>query len=129
MDTENPAKNDSLQFVISENSDLHFSVCKKDLPPVLVQANKAAGDGQVTEAIELLNEQAVEEIEQIINDDASRTDIMFMLAAVFYKTRQMEQAASLSDHLACIVGLPLCMSDLQKPMCIVPCRCRGFIIK
>ncbi len=92
MDTENPAKNDSLQFVISDNSDLHFSVCKKDLPPVLVQANKAAGDGQVTEAIELLNEQAVEEIEQIINDDASRTDIMFMLAAVFYKTRQMEKA-------------------------------------
>ena len=63
-----------------------------DLPQFLVQANAAAQAGRIDEAIGLLDDVAVEVIEEIVEKDPSRVFVMYALAAVFRKTGQPSRA-------------------------------------
>ena len=63
-----------------------------DLPQFLVRANAAAQAGRMDEAIGLLDDDAVEVIEKIVEKDPSRVFVMYALAAVFRKTGQPQRA-------------------------------------
>jgi len=63
-----------------------------DLPQFLVRAGAAAQTGQIEQATHLLNDQAVKIIREITENNPSRTDVIFLLATVFYKTGQLSKA-------------------------------------
>jgi predicted O-linked N-acetylglucosamine transferase (SPINDLY family) len=89
---ESTAQNGILEFFISENSSLQFTVSKAGLPSFLLKAGNAVKVGEVSEAAALLNYQAVESVRQMANDDPGRADALFMLAAIFAKTGQVRKA-------------------------------------
>jgi predicted O-linked N-acetylglucosamine transferase (SPINDLY family) len=86
------AKNGMLQFDISENNNLRFVVSKDSLPPSLLKANAAAELGHIEQATGLINDQTVEAVRQMAQEDPSRVDVMFTLAAIFNKTQQLDKA-------------------------------------
>lgn len=82
----------TLGFFISENSPLQFTVSKAGLPLSLLKAAEAIKVGRVAEATALLDDQAVRAVEQMVRDDPSRTDALFMLAALFAKIGEIRRA-------------------------------------
>jgi predicted O-linked N-acetylglucosamine transferase (SPINDLY family) len=92
-DTEQDGtKGDMLQFFLSENSDLQFTVSKSALPPFLLEAAALANAGRVEQVGELLNEQAVEVVRQMADEDPHRTQAAFLLATLLKQTEQMQKA-------------------------------------
>jgi len=90
---ERPAKSSGiLEFFISEKSPLQFIVSKENLPSFLLKAGDAVKTGNISEADSLLNDQAVETVRQIVCDDPSRVDALFMLAALFAKIGKVDKA-------------------------------------
>ena len=81
-----------LEFFISKNSSLQFVVSKAHLPAFLLEAGDAVKVGEVSRARALLDERAVRTVEEMTSDDPGRTDALFMLAAFFAKTGQVEKA-------------------------------------
>lgn len=109
----------------------------RDMPPCLVQANKAIQIGHMEQAKELLNEEAIEEVRQRLDKDPSRTDIMLMLATVLNWTGQKREAytwykrcvavepnALAYNEMAMLSGsrglLAECIESLRKAMDIDP---------
>lgn len=88
-------KNGTLDFFISDNSDLQFTVFKAGLPASLLKATKAVNVGNIAEANSLLDDQTVRAVEQMVRDDPARTDALFMLAALFAKTGNIRKAERL----------------------------------
>ena len=86
------AKDGVLEFFISRNSSLQFDVSKSGLPSFLLKAGDAVKVGKVSEAAALLDDQAVRTVQQMAIDDPSRTDALFMLAALFAKIGKVERA-------------------------------------
>ncbi|MBL7185319.1 MAG: tetratricopeptide repeat protein [Phycisphaerae bacterium] len=86
------AQNGVLEFFISRNSPLQFDVSKAGLPSFLLKAGDAVKVGKVSEAAALLDDQAVRTVQQMAIDDPSRTDALFMLAALFAKIGKVERA-------------------------------------
>ena len=62
-----------------KNNKMQISI-SQDMPQFLVDANTAIAMGQIERAKQLVNDEGIEEVCQIIQKNASRTDIMFMLA-------------------------------------------------
>ena len=89
---EAAAQGGALDFFISQNSSLQFTVSKAGLPSALLKAGEAVKVGKTAEAATLLNDQAVSAVEQLVRDDPSRTDALFMLAALFAKVGDVTKA-------------------------------------
>ena len=60
-------------------------VSADNLPQFIVDAKVAIESGRIEEARHLLNDQAIEALNEMFEDDPSRTDIMFMLGLMFGK--------------------------------------------
>ncbi len=89
---EAPTQDGTLDFFISQNSALNFTVSKAGLPASLLKAADAVKVGNVAETTALLNDQTVRAVEQMVADDPGRTDALFMLAAIFAKMGQIRRA-------------------------------------
>jgi len=81
-----------LEFFISRNSSLQFTVSKAWLPSFLLEAGDAVKVGEVSRARALLDDRAVRSIEQMAADDPGRMDALFMLAVVFAKMGRVDKA-------------------------------------
>jgi len=75
-----------------ESGQMRVLVSDEDLPPFLVSAKAAIEAGRLEEAADLLNEQAVEQVEELTRRNPSRTDISFMLALMLDRIGQPENA-------------------------------------
>ncbi len=60
-------------------------VSADDLPQFLIDAKVAIESGCIEEAKQLLNDQAIETLNETLEDNPSRTDMMFMLGLMFGK--------------------------------------------
>jgi len=76
---------------VKENDKMQVTVAE-DMPQFLVDANAAITRGQIEQAKCLVNDQAIEEVRQRLENDPSRTDIMFMLATVLSNIGQKRLA-------------------------------------
>ncbi|HUU17996.1 MAG TPA: tetratricopeptide repeat protein [Sedimentisphaerales bacterium] len=85
-------KQGRLRTLVLKDGNLHLLTSSSELPQSLIKANQALATGRVKEATKLLNEQAEEAAQQIIEQDQSRTDIMLILGMVFKQTRQINKA-------------------------------------
>jgi predicted O-linked N-acetylglucosamine transferase (SPINDLY family) len=81
-----------LEFFISKNSSLQFTVSKAPLPSFLLEAGDAVKAGEISRARSLLDDRAVHSIEEMAADDPGRTDCLFMLAVLFAKIGRVEKA-------------------------------------
>lgn len=76
---------------VEENGKMRIGIAK-DMPQFLVDANAAIQMGHIEQAKSLVNDQAIQQVSQILENDPSRTDIMFMLATILNWTGQKRQA-------------------------------------
>ncbi len=94
--SSNPQKNDSKadlsQFLVEKDGVRQLVVSKENLPPFIVEADKAIITGDIDRAIKLLNEESVESVRQLLAKDPSRVDVMLTLAIMFSKTEQLKKA-------------------------------------
>lgn len=71
---------------------LEISVSEGALPEFLMRANDAVRAGQIEEAIGILSDDNVDIVRQMVKEDHSRTDVMFVLARLFFDTGQFAKA-------------------------------------
>ncbi|MBL7185320.1 MAG: hypothetical protein ISS70_03265 [Phycisphaerae bacterium] len=69
----------------SRHGSRQLVVSADDLPQFLIDAKVAIESGRIEEAKHLLNDQAIEALNEMFEDNPSRTDIMFMLGLMFGK--------------------------------------------
>jgi len=62
------------------------------LLPLLVKAKAAAEAGQIERAAALLDDKVIENVNGVIEADASRTDVVFLMANIFHATGQLAGA-------------------------------------
>lgn len=67
----------------SKTGEMRVVVEARNLPAFLLSAKAAIEAGDMKQAAELLNDEAIEQVNQMLNRDSSRTDIMFMLGLMF----------------------------------------------
>ena len=77
-------ENGELQFAIGKDGTPRINLSIDDMPQFLVEANAAVEAGQISEVTKLLNDQNIETIRQMIEKNACRTDVIFLLALMFY---------------------------------------------
>lgn len=68
---------------------------RKNLPQFVVRAHAAVEAGRVEEATRLFQENAAKVTEELTGKDPSRTNVMFVLAEVFYLNRQYKMVEDL----------------------------------
>lgn len=81
-----------LQSLFGENGVVHISLPEGSLPEFLIKANDAIKAGMVERAARILSERDVDLVRQLTARDPSRTDVMFVLARLFYDTGQLDKA-------------------------------------
>ncbi|MHC4425263.1 MAG: O-linked N-acetylglucosamine transferase, SPINDLY family protein, partial [Planctomycetota bacterium] len=81
-----------LRSLVVKNGELQISVREGALPQFLIGANQAVKAGQIEEAIGLLSDGNVETVRKTLQEDPSRTDLMFVLAKMFFDTAQLSRA-------------------------------------
>ena len=69
-------------------SDLNMDV----IPEFLLRARDAVAAGRIEEAASLINDSAVEVVRYMVDEDPSRMDMAFILAAVLWKIGQEKKA-------------------------------------
>ncbi len=107
-------RNGTLDFFISDNSDLQLTVHKAGLPSSLLKAAKAVKAGNVAEATDLLDGQTANAVEQMVRDDPGRTDALFMLAALFAKTGDIQKAEQYYREILAHRPHPLVLFELAN---------------
>ena len=75
-----------------ETGKMTVLVSDKDLPDFMISAKEAIEAGHLAEAAELLDEQAIEQVGELMRRDPSRTDVSFMLALMLDRIGQPENA-------------------------------------
>ena len=65
---------------------------KDNLSQLLANAKSALDAGRVKEAADILNDQTIETIRKIVDNDPSKTDIIFIIAEIFFKNAQPDKA-------------------------------------
>ena len=103
-----------LDFFISNNSDLQFTVHKAGLPGSLLTATKAVKVGNTAEATALLDDRTVRAVEQMVRDDPGRTDALFMLAALFAKVGDIRKAEKYYREIIRRQSHPLVLFELAN---------------
>ncbi|MHC4582017.1 MAG: O-linked N-acetylglucosamine transferase, SPINDLY family protein, partial [Planctomycetota bacterium] len=111
---DSAARDDVLDFFISQNSSLKFTVCKAGLPSALLKAGEAVKAGRTTEAANLVDDQAVGAVEQLVRDDPSRTDALFMLAVLFARMGDVTKAEKYYKEILSHLRHPLALFELAS---------------
>ena len=112
--TKAATQSDVLDFFISNNSDLQFTVYKAGLPASLLMAANAVKVGNAAEATALLDDQTVRAVEQMVRDDPGRTDALFMLAALFAKVGDIRKAEKYYREIITRQSHPLVLFELAN---------------
>ncbi len=76
----------------SKTGQMQVVVSDRDLPSFLISAKNAIEAGNKKLAAELLNDRAIEQVDLLLKQDPSRTDVMFMLALMFDRIEQLDKA-------------------------------------
>jgi len=75
-----------------KNGSVRIEISKDDLPKCLNRANDAVRLGRIDQANRLLDGRVLETVQRILEKDHSRTDLMFVLAMLFHRTRRLQEA-------------------------------------
>ena len=81
-----------LHSLTYSDGEFGMPVQSRDMPGFLVEANEALRAGDVQRATEALNGRNIELVRRIAHNDPSRTDIMFVIARLFFDTGKLDQA-------------------------------------
>lgn len=84
-----------LNSLVLEDGDLRIQNLSGDLPESLIRANEAIRLGEVGKADMILYHECRGEIEEILNNAPSRTDVMLVVAMIFRQTNRMDKAKQL----------------------------------
>jgi len=76
----------------AKNGQMNVVISDRDIPPFLLSAKAAIEAGNKKLAAELLNDEAIEQVRQMLNHDPARTDIMFMIGLMFDRLGRLDKA-------------------------------------
>ncbi|MFA5238954.1 MAG: FkbM family methyltransferase [Phycisphaerae bacterium] len=82
----------SFKRTFKENGRPTIEISMDNMPQFLVRAKNAIDTGQIDEAVGLLNDRAIETIDEAVKRDPARTDITLVLATVLCDTKQFQKA-------------------------------------
>ena len=85
-------KESRLRSLTYSDGEFGMPVQSGDLPAFLVEANEALRAGNIQQAAEILNDCNIDLVQRMVQDDPSRTDIMFVVARLFFDTKQLGEA-------------------------------------
>jgi predicted O-linked N-acetylglucosamine transferase (SPINDLY family) len=85
-------KNESLGPLVMEDGYLQITFYEGELPQFIIDANEAVKAGEIEEAAEILNKDAVEAFRKKIEQDECRTAVILALAKLFFDTDQLPEA-------------------------------------
>ncbi|MBW8001496.1 MAG: tetratricopeptide repeat protein [Planctomycetes bacterium] len=88
-----------IKNLVMEEGNLRIQNLCGDLPEPLIRANEAASIGQTDKARQILHEQCRGEIEELLNNDSSRTDIMLIVAMIFRQVGRINMAKQLFEKI------------------------------
>ena len=111
-----------LQFLHLKNGGYEISVSEGALPEFLIKANAAVRAGQIEETAGILNDHNIEIVRQMVRQDPSRTDVMFILARLFFDTKQFDKAEQWYKEVLSQEAHPfvydclahICMVDIRR---------------
>ena len=83
-----------LQFTTGKDGTPRINLAIDELPQFLVAAHNAVETGRIDEAARLLNEQNIETVRRMAEANTCRTDVMFMVALMFFPSRISETRRS-----------------------------------
>jgi len=89
---ETPAEQGCLESLFFKDGDFGISVLGGDVPEFLVQANTSLRSGRLQKVSEIISDSNVEIVRQIVRNDPRRTDIMFILARLFFDMGRLDCA-------------------------------------
>jgi len=81
---EKSRTNDDLQFTVGRDGTSRINLSADNMPQFLVETNAAVKAGRIDEAVRFLSIQNIATIRQMIANGTCRTDVMFMLAMMFF---------------------------------------------
>ncbi len=79
-------------FTTSASGLPHVCLSINKMPQFIIKARDAIEAERIYEAVDILNDQALEDVREIVEKDPSRTDIMLALAVMLIKTNQPRKA-------------------------------------
>ena len=94
----------SFKRTFKENGRPTIEISMDNMPQFLAEAKNAVDTGQIGEAVSLLNDQAIETINETVRRDPTRIDIMLVLATVLCDAKQFRKA---EDWYKKLLGLGL----------------------
>jgi tetratricopeptide (TPR) repeat protein len=109
-----------LESVVLQDGELQISAAASQFPQCLVEANNALKTGDVHLAKGILDGQAVEAVCGIVEKDPARTDIMFVLATLYGRTRNFAKAAQWYKRILEQEQSPIVYNELG-----LVCQCMG----
>ncbi len=83
---------DELQFTVGKDGTPRINLSADNMPQFLVEANAAVKAGRIDEAVKLLGNQNIATIRQMIANGTCRTDVMFMLALMFFAVKDFHNS-------------------------------------
>lgn len=96
---DKPCRSRRLQSLTTEDGELQLTVEADVLPPFLLEANEAVVAGRMDQARQCLCEQNMAQLNQGLTAGSIRTDLMFVLAKLFFDTGQPAQAEQWFQHI------------------------------
>ena len=81
-----------VQFKVSKDGQPEVVINGDGLPKFLVKAHNAAKQKRLREAVELLDDEAIENIHGIVKTAPARTDVMFVLARTLFEIAKLSDA-------------------------------------
>ncbi|MHC4435492.1 MAG: hypothetical protein ACYTBS_26990 [Planctomycetota bacterium] len=81
-----------LQFTTGKNGTPRINLTIDEMPQFLVAAHTAVEAGRIGEAAGLLSEQNIETIRQMVEANTCRTDVMFMVALLFFSVKDFRNS-------------------------------------
>lgn len=90
---------DLLEFYISEQGALRYTVDKRGLPPVLLQAAQIIQAGDVVQGKALLDETVLAAVEAFVQVQPERVDALFMVAVLLKCIEDFERAQQCFERL------------------------------
>ncbi|KPK43421.1 MAG: hypothetical protein AMJ65_05840, partial [Phycisphaerae bacterium SG8_4] len=86
------ANTSQLQFTTGKDGTPRIDLSVDEMPQFLVAAYTAISAGRIDEAGRLLNEQNIETIRQMAETNTCRTDVMFMVALMFFSVKDFHNS-------------------------------------
>ena len=105
-------KKSRLCCLVLKHGNLQILNAEGDLPQSLIKANDAIAAGRIEEATRLVNDEAIDAVQELLEKDPSRTDVMFVLAAVLRQTKQTGKAKQWYEKILKEEPHPLVYNEL-----------------